>query len=153
MSDSDHTCMGCGQLEGDTHKPGCERYTSSPIVQEKDVHHVPAPAPAPRPKPGTNNYQGPGVYRHYKGGLYHVLGLAVREETVAKPGEDHNQIWPKEGVTVVVYEPMTEGSLLECRAESFWTRDIDDFNRQIDGVARFVKVDAPLFSWRVNLQR
>jgi hypothetical protein len=34
------------------------------------------------------SYQGPGVYQHYKGGNYEVLGLGVREETVIKPGED-----------------------------------------------------------------
>lgn len=38
MSDTDlDYCVGCGEQEGNIHKPGCERYTSSPIVQSKDT--------------------------------------------------------------------------------------------------------------------
>jgi hypothetical protein len=33
------------------------------------------------------NYRGPGVYRHFRGHEYEVIGLSVREETVLKHGE------------------------------------------------------------------
>lgn len=75
------------------------------------------------------NYQGPGLYRHYKGGMYDVLGLALQESTVVKPDEG-----PKPGHTkadertFVIYRPLTTGSLLETRPEGFWARDLDDFN-------------------------
>lgn len=68
-------------------------------------------------------YSGPGRYRHYKGGEYEVLGLAVREES-KEAG------W----VTEVVYRPLTPGSLLDDREEAFWTRVLDDFNAEVRGV-------------------
>lgn len=33
------------------------------------------------------NYQGPGIYKHYKDSIYDVIGKAVREATVRKSGE------------------------------------------------------------------
>jgi hypothetical protein len=66
-------------------------------------------------------YQGPGVYVHYKGGHYVVLGLALREES-KEAGE-----W----LTEVVYSPMTKGSLLEERDETMWTRLLTDFNAEV----------------------
>lgn len=90
------------------------------------------------------NYQGPGIYQHYKGGMYLVLGLALQENTVTKPGvqigEGHEEI------THVVYKPLSPGSLLEEReGVGFWARELSDFNGWIDGgdepdVPRFHKV-------------
>ena len=81
-------------------------------------------------------YQGPGRYKHYKGGEYLVLGLAIREET------KENTPW----TTEVVYKPMTPGSLLDDLQETFWTRVLGDFNGfvKIEGkvVQRFKKVRA-----------
>jgi hypothetical protein len=82
----------------------------------------------------STNYKGPGIYRHYKGGEYEVIGLAVREETVLKPGDvgyalakmNHTPT----GTTVVVYKPLTPGSILEERTETMWTRELADFNEQ-----------------------
>lgn len=74
------------------------------------------------------NYQGPGRYRHYKGGEYEVLGLALQENTVTKPhqiGEGHEEI------TFVIYRPLTPGSMLEIRDENFWARELDDFNETV----------------------
>lgn len=84
------------------------------------------------------NYEGPGIYKHYKGAFYEVLGLAVREETVVK--DDHVGEWPAgatpEGVTVVVYRPLSPGSMLEDRPERFWTRELSDFNDERVPVGR-----------------
>lgn len=101
------------------------------------------------------NYEGPGLYKHYKGGEYEVLGLGVREETVSKPGEpevvhiDNTHKTPQ-GETVVIYRPLTKGSMLEGRRETFWTRPLSDFNARIkpwpearadDGtIARFERI-------------
>lgn len=90
------------------------------------------------------NYQGPGKYRHYKGGFYHVLGLGLCEETVIKTGQsEHADAGPE--ITRVIYMPISKGSLLEARREDYWLRKLDDFNDwvEIDGeaVPRFIKVD------------
>lgn len=109
------------------------------------------------------SYHGPGVYRHYKGGEYDVLGLAIREETIRKPdeppyvckacgrgyeeGEKAAKVCAEAdrivfgcrlvanksttGKTVVVYRPLTSGSMLEKREEEFWTRPLDDFNASV----------------------
>lgn len=81
------------------------------------------------------NYSGPGLYRHYKGGLYEVLGLGLKEDTVTKTdketgeftqiGEGHDE------VICVVYKPVPyheKESLLDSRDEDFWLRELDDFN-------------------------
>jgi len=75
------------------------------------------------------NYQGMGTYEHYKGGRYYVQGLALEESRKGQPDE----------TVYVVYRPLTEGSLLDTRAETFWAREIGDFNELIgiDGVKRF----------------
>jgi hypothetical protein len=100
------------------------------------------------------NYEGSGIYRHYKGGEYEVLGLAVREETLSKLGEgiggvvcdpefDYRVVQKTpEGVTVVVYRPLTPGSLLEKRDETMWTRELSDFNERVDDgtVPRFERI-------------
>lgn len=102
-------------------------------------------------------YDGPGIYQHYKGAYYAVLGLSLDEETVVKPGEPtqecaccHGHEW--QGVcpesdrvvfscrmvllrgretTRVIYQPLTDGSMLEERREDFWTRKLDDFNETV----------------------
>jgi hypothetical protein len=35
-----------------------------------------------------NNYRGPGIYRHYKGGLYDIFGLALWEPMAGKKDGD-----------------------------------------------------------------
>lgn len=37
LEERNNVCIGCGETEGDPHKPGCDRYTSSPIVRELDT--------------------------------------------------------------------------------------------------------------------
>ena len=37
-----------------------------------------------------NNYRGPGIYRHYKGGLYDIFGLALWEPMAGKEDSDAN---------------------------------------------------------------
>jgi hypothetical protein len=74
-----------------------------------------------------NNYRGPGIYRHYKGGIYEAAGLAIREES--KPIGDEN--W--EGVIKeVVYRPLSSGSVLEDMPEvTYWTRTLENFNEDV----------------------
>lgn len=83
-------------------------------------------------------YQGPGRYQHYKGNMYEVIGLAIREET-ANTGQ----------VKEVIYKPLSPGSMLEQISDvEHWSRMLDDFNQEVelrgDGgptrVPRFVKV-------------
>lgn len=79
------------------------------------------------------NYHGPGRYRHYKGGEYEVLGLAIREETKEAEGGF---------VKEVIYRPLTFGSLLEEMPDiSFWSRRLDDFDALVDGAPRFVLLE------------
>lgn len=96
------------------------------------------------------NYQGPGRYQHYKGGIYNVLGLALQEDTVAKPDQPDSVIVEDE-IVFVIYEPCSAGSLLDGRHEQFWARHLGDFNAQLEGdeveiggpevVPRFVKLE------------
>lgn len=65
------------------------------------------------------SYDGPGIYRHYKGGEYEVIGLAVREETIGVPGRGE--------VTEVVYRPMEQCD----RQQQFVTRVLEDFNERV----------------------
>jgi len=74
-------------------------------------------------------YDGPGRYRHWKGGEYEVLGLALQEDTVLKR-EGEPASGPSE-ITHVIYRPLTPGSLLEDREETFWARRLDDFNEMV----------------------
>lgn len=62
------------------------------------------------------NYAGPGRYRHYKGGEYEVLGLALHESMLYR---------------LVVYRPLTPGSKLDGTPVLFWARPLDDFNAQV----------------------
>lgn len=90
---------------------------------------------------GRSGYSGPGRYRHYKGGEYDVLGVALREDSIDKGGA----VSPvaSAGEQFVIYRPLTPGSLLERRAEDFWARRLDDFNAMVERehgkVPRFVK--------------
>ena len=75
-----------------------------------------------------SNYRGPGKYRHYKGGEYLVVGLALLEADLK--------------TTYVVYKPLSLTSLLDDYDEEFWLRELADFNEQVqvnhDGfMARF----------------
>ncbi len=65
------------------------------------------------------NYRGPGRYRHYKGGKYDVVGLALHESMLYR---------------LVVYRPLTPGSKLDGSPVDFWARPLDDFNAQVASV-------------------
>lgn len=88
-------------------------------------------------------YDGPGVYRHYKGNLYWVIGKGVKEDTLSDA----------EPLVCVVYMPLSASPILEDREEKFWLRELSDFNAMVersthfspltghtDTVPRFVKV-------------
>lgn len=65
----------------------------------------------------NENYFGPGIYKHYKGGLYLVIGLGLHES---------------EGYKVVIYKPMTKGSILEKEKDiDFWVRPLVNFNELV----------------------
>lgn len=102
---------------------------------------------------GGLNYRGPGMYRHYKGGFYHVLGLALQEDTISKPnewiggrvvtihysdGESRElapDMTPRHPVYYVIYEPLSPGSLLEegeYVIADFWARELSNFNQMVD---------------------
>src|SRR5213595_86509 len=66
-------------------------------------------------------YEGEGIYRHYKGGLYEVLGLALQEDDLNR--------------TYVIYRPLSPTSMLDDRPEEFWARELGDFNEQVEDVA------------------
>lgn len=72
-------------------------------------------------------YEGPAFYRHYKGNEYEVLGLGLEEATLAP---------------VVVYKPLAVDQLIRMNrlyedGVLFWTRPLDDFNAEVDGIPRF----------------
>ena len=77
-------------------------------------------------------FDGPGVYRHYKGGQYRVMGLATHTET-------------KE--VMVVYAP-DKGTGGLVRSGEVFVRPLDNFNQGVGGVAgtgidaapRFVRI-------------
>lgn len=71
----------------------------------------------------AGGYDGPGRYRHYKGGEYEVLGLAIREET--------KQFGPSGWTQEVVYRPLTPGSMLDTGNEEFWTRTRQAFDAPV----------------------
>jgi hypothetical protein len=65
--------------------------------------------------PANANYSGPGRYRHYKGGHYIVLGLAL---------DEHDRATLR-----VVYGPASEHS--GAYPADFWSRPLDEFNDTI----------------------
>lgn len=84
-------------------------------------------------------YHGPGQYLHYKGGRYEVQGLAFHERSKEggfEPTDPDHQL--------VVYRPLSPGSLLEGTAVTFWLRPLADFNAEVDRehgkVPRFIKL-------------
>jgi hypothetical protein len=89
------------------------------------------------------SYQGPGIYRHYKGHDYLALGLGVEEATL---------------IPVVIYRPHKQAMPDDAREKSgvnptYWTRPLTDFNAMVpldtgtaDGVPRFTFVPGPLMS-------
>jgi hypothetical protein len=71
------------------------------------------------------SYQGPGLYQHYKGGRYDVLGLGVHEHAKEhQPNFDPDD----SAQQYVVYRPLTDGSLLHDTSADFWIRRLDNFN-------------------------
>lgn len=74
-------------------------------------------------------YEGEGVYRHYKGGLYQVLGIAL-EEARLEP--------------VVVYAPIYERPYLMVELQAtMWTRPLGDFNAIVSLPLEFSQFDKP----------
>lgn len=65
------------------------------------------------------NYREAGRYRHYKGGEYEVLGIAINEATLEP---------------VVVYKPLGTGpraKFLQEYGATMWTRPLANFNEQV----------------------
>lgn len=69
------------------------------------------------------NYAGPGIYRHYKGGEYEVLGLGFGEA-----GKEEGKLPHNRQHQTVVYRPLSPGSILEGTDVTFWLRDLEDFD-------------------------
>jgi hypothetical protein len=61
-------------------------------------------------------YRGPGLYKHYKGGVYDVLGVALEEH-------DHSSV-------VVVYRP-ANGWPDDVPPADYWVRPLDVFNEAV----------------------
>lgn len=82
-----------------------------------------------------SGYSGPGLYLHYKGGRYEVLGLGLQEA-------DH--------LPVVVYRPEAGEMPADVHPSDFWTRPLDSFNGEVivggledwsrEVVPRFVRI-------------
>jgi hypothetical protein len=82
-------------------------------------------------------YTGPGRYRHYKGGVYEVLGIGVHEHAKEnQPGFDPNLI----DQHYVVYRPLTSGGLLDGTPTDFWIRGRKNFDSEVDGAPRFLLI-------------
>lgn len=65
-------------------------------------------------------YEGKGIYRHYKGGLYEVLGIGLEEATLA---------------IVVIYSPIDEPTdFMKGFGATMWTRPIEDFSADVPDV-------------------
>lgn len=65
-------------------------------------------------------YEGKGVYRHYKGPEYLVIGLGCLESDKDDLGGDFD---PNDhGQQYVIYHPQTPGSLLDGTEVDFWMR-------------------------------
>jgi hypothetical protein len=109
----------------------------------------------------VNNYRGPGLYRHYKGGLYDVFGLALWEPMAGKSDneddlsdkllaiaanserggrdlEDDEIVMLRQAAKLlsedkfVIYEPMSPGSFLEdIPGVQWWARGKHDFDSDV----------------------
>jgi hypothetical protein len=89
-------------------------------------------------------YEGPGIYRHYKGPIYQVHGLSIRESSKSDPNFNARNSELHE----VVYEPHenhARASALYHSPVRFWTRELDDFDATVvhESVEqpRFIKLD------------
>jgi hypothetical protein len=104
----------------------------------------------------VHNYRGPGIYRHYKGGLYDIVGLALWEPMAGKknnePGigdavasiAENLPDGPSKLVLMqaaellseplfVIYEPMSTGSMLrDLPGVKFWARAKADFDADVN---------------------
>lgn len=79
-----------------------------------------------------NTHPPSGVYRHFKGGLYEVLGVARHSETEEE---------------MVVYRPLKEGA-------GWWVRPLAMFNAMVvvqgAPTPRFEKIAADLAAFRLS---
>lgn len=71
-------------------------------------------------------YDGPGTYRHYKGGIYQVQGLGRLEE-------DHHE------ARVVIYAPI-DGWPENVHPADYWIRPLRKFDEYVNGAPRFEKL-------------
>jgi hypothetical protein len=71
-------------------------------------------------------YDGPGIYEHYKGGRYEVVGLGFAERVKESGDGPHEEIHQQ-----VVYRPLSEGSLLADTPVTFWLRGLKDFDAMV----------------------
>ena len=65
------------------------------------------------------SYEGPGLYEHYKGSQYEVLGLGCEEATLTP---------------IVIYKPVGKLMPTDMGLEvevSFWTRPLENFNENV----------------------
>ena len=62
-----------------------------------------------------------GIYKHYKGGDYEVIGLANHSETLEK---------------MVIYVPLYE---LEPQFEKYWVRPLSMFEEEVLSEGKLVK--------------
>ena len=84
-------------------------------------------------------YQGPGIYRHYKGGYYRVLGIAEHESTNARMVIYHSYDIEHE------ISRAARGNNLVARPLN--SEDGDDaWNTQVGDRARFVKLRFDAFN-------
>lgn len=61
IQERNNICIGCGEAQGDPHKPGCERYTVSPIVRDVDTPKAQGQQPMQRiALPGGGEQLEPG---------------------------------------------------------------------------------------------
>jgi hypothetical protein len=73
-------------------------------------------------------YEGPGIYEHYKGGRYRVLGTALHESELYQ---------------LVIYVPLNYESsmILKDKQTDYWARPRDVFDEVVNNSHRFRKVN------------
>lgn len=98
------------------------------------------------------SYQGPGSYRHYKGGTYNVVGIGEHETTLAQfviywsDSEEHSAQRAARGADFIL-RPLNP------------TDGPDAWNEHVDGKPRFepiagvVKFRLPRWLWRLVTKR
>lgn len=78
-------------------------------------------------------YDGPGVYRHYKGGTYRVLGMVLNENNKQPMVLYHDTLLLKDEVFM-------------APPGRVWVRPLDNFNEVVNGVGGTVADGTPRFT-------